>query len=203
MKYNVTMYKTNERGLHVDTIVLSGKKELDIYINPQRQNLLRCMRIAGVPMTPKQIADRIGISPSSVQHHIRKLVELGIVELSHTELIRGITAKYYHVLPKTVSIGLMVEDETREDRFVLMQNALSTVFSSFAEYCRKAPANITDEGEQHGDMLSGIINLEREEAKELYGVIRSFLAAHEHKGKAGTAWEYALIAYPVAEAEDA
>lgn len=186
----------------MDTIVLSGKKELDIYINPQRQNLLRCMRIAGVPMTPKQIANRIGISPSSVQHHIKKLVELGIVELSHTELIRGITASYYHVLPKTVSIGLMVEDGNNTDRFVLMQNALSTVFSGFSEYCRKGPTNVK-QGEQHGDMLLGIINLEREEAKELYGIIRSFLDAHEHKRNGGTAWEYALIAYPVAEAEDA
>ena len=186
----------------MDTIVLSGKKELDIYVNPQRQNLLRCMRIVGIPMTPKQIADRIGISPSSVQHHIRKLVELGIVELSHTELIRGITANYYRVLPKTVSIGLMVEDQNSADRFVLMQNALSTVFSGFSEYCRKGPANVK-EGEQHGDMLSGVIHLEREEAKELYGIIRGFLDAHEHKEKDGTAWEYALIAYPIREVEDA
>ena len=89
----------------MEPIVLSGKRELDIYVNPQRQNLLRCMKIAGVPMTPKQIADRMGISPSSVQHHIRKLAELGIVELSHTERIHGITASYYRALPRTVSIG--------------------------------------------------------------------------------------------------
>lgn len=187
----------------MEPIVLSGKKELDIYINPQRQNLLRCMRIAGVPMTPKQIADRIGISPSSVQHHIRKLVELGIVELSHTQLIRGITASYYRVLPKTVSIGLMLQDENSADRFVLMQNELSTVFSGFSEYYRKGQAKGKAEGGQHGDILSGIIHLEPEEAKELYGIIRGFLDAHEQKGKGCAAWEYALIAYPVAEAEDA
>ena len=73
----------------METIELSGKKELDIYINPQRQNLLRCMQIAGVPMTAKQIADKIGISASSVQHHIRLLAELGIVEQSHIDRFTG------------------------------------------------------------------------------------------------------------------
>ena len=61
----------------MEKIILSGKRELDIYVNPQRQNLLRCMRIASIPLTPKGIADRIGVSASSVQHHIRKLLEIG------------------------------------------------------------------------------------------------------------------------------
>ena len=69
----------------METIVLTGKKELDIYMNPQRQNILRCMQIHGAPMTAKQIADQIGISASSVQHHIRLLKELGLIEQSHTE----------------------------------------------------------------------------------------------------------------------
>lgn len=35
------------------------------------------------------------ISPSSVQHHIKKLISLDLLELDHTELIQGITARYY------------------------------------------------------------------------------------------------------------
>ena len=58
----------------MEPIILSGKKELDIYVNPQRQNILRCMQIKGEPMTAKQIADQVGISASSVQHHIRLLL---------------------------------------------------------------------------------------------------------------------------------
>jgi len=185
----------------MDTLLLTGKKELDIYVNPQRQNLLRCMQIAGVPMTPKQISDKLGISPSAVQHHIKKLTELGIVELSHTERIRGITASYYRVLPKTVSIGLMNRDETAGDRFALMQNSLSSVFSGFSDYCQKSPDD-SDSGAQHGDMLSGIIHLKREEAKELYGIIRGFLDAHDQKEAGAEAWEYALIAYPVPDGKN-
>ena len=187
----------------MDTIVLAGKKELDIYINPQRQKLLRCMKIAGVPMTPKQLADQIGISASAVQHHIKKLVDLGIVELSHTERIRGITASYYRVLPKTISIGGQIADENDEQRMAIMQNSINTVFSGFSEYCRSSRAR-DEQDAQHGDMLSGVIRLGREEAKELYALIREFLDSHEQtERKDATPWEYALVAYPVAEERDA
>ncbi|HWR23438.1 MAG TPA: winged helix-turn-helix domain-containing protein [Feifaniaceae bacterium] len=186
----------------MDTIVLSGKKELDIYINPQRQKLLRCMKIAGVPMNPKQLSDQIGISASAVQHHIKKLVELGIVELDHTARIRGITASYYKVLPRTVSIGGMLEDGNTEQRFALMQNSINAIFSGFSEYC-KSNRPKTGQDVQHGEMLSGVIHLTREEAKELYGVIRAFLDSREEKKEETIPWEFALIAYPAAEAKDA
>lgn len=187
----------------MDTIVLSGKKELDIYINPQRQKLLRCMKIAGVPMTPKQLSDQLGISASAVQHHIKKLVELGIVALDHTEVIRGITASYYQVLPKTISIGGKVADENDEQRIAIMQNSMNTIFSGFSEYCKSNRAR-AEQDVQHGDMLSGILRLGREEAKELYQMIRDFLDSHEQtESKDATPWEYALIAYPVLEERDA
>ena len=180
----------------MESIFLSGKRELDIYLNPQRQNLLRCIRIAGVPLTPKGIADRIGISASSAQHHIGKLAEIGLVELSHTQRIHGITAKYYRVSPKTVQIGGFDKDGLREERFCLMQSLLSQVFLGFTDYCEKQPKNETGGG-QFGDMLSGVIRLSDGEARELYAMVRDFLREHEREGKEGKAWEYALIAYPV------
>lgn len=189
----------------MDKIVLSGKEELDIYINPQRQKLLRCMKMNGAPMTPKQISDQIGISPSAVQHHIKKLVKLGVVELSHTKMIRGITARFYYVPPKTITIGGMIEDENTEQRLAIMQNSITDVFTSYSEYCKKGVSNISKD-EQYGDMLSGLIHLKPEEAKELYGLIRKFLDEHEQKGKTDQSekpWEYALVFYPAAEEENA
>lgn len=186
----------------MDTIVLSGKKELDIYVNPQRQNLLRHMRIAGVPVTPKQLADRMGISASAVQHHIRQLAELGVVELHHTERIHGITASFYHVPSKTVCIGSLLNDELKDQRLALMQADLSRTFSGFTAYCSQNTAD-SIQNRQFGDMLSGVVHLEEAEAKELYDMIRAFLAKHAQTGKSGAAWEYALIAYPVTGADHA
>lgn len=192
---NVIILKT-DGGVKMESIFLSGKKELDIYVNPQRQNLLRCMRIAGIPLTPKQLADRIGVSASSVQHHIGKLMEIGVVALSHTEKIHGITAKYYRVLPKEVRIGGFNRDGHREERFALLQSIVSQVFSGFSDYCEKRAAGEAEAG-QFGDMLSGVIRLNNEEAGALYTMIRGFLNEHEGGGSQGEAWEYALIAYPV------
>lgn len=182
----------------MDTIVLSGKRELDIYMNPQRQNLIRRMQISGVPMTPKQLSDQIGISASSVQHHIRQLVELGLVELDHTELIHGITASYYRILPKSIQIGSLMDDENRNQRFALMQTEISRVFAGFSAYCHANPDAISGT-RQFGDMLSGITHLAPDEAKELYAMIRDFLDRHEERDNSTAAWEYALIAYPVSE----
>lgn len=182
----------------MDTIILTGKKELDIYMNPQRQNILRQMQIHGAPMTAKQISVQIGISASSVQHHIRLLIELGIVELSHTERIHGITASYYRVLPKTVRIGSLTADEYSNQRIALVQANLTRTFSGFLEYCSGTEEGMVGE-KQFGDMLSGIIHLRADEAKELYALIAGFLCAHETPHEHTSAWEYALIAYPVSE----
>jgi DNA-binding transcriptional ArsR family regulator len=189
----------------MDTIVLTGKKELDIYINPQRQRLLRCMRLAQAPQTPKQLADQMGISASAVQHHLKKLGELGLVEVSHTERIHGITASYYKVLPKTVSIGGpmggLIQDEHAEQRLALLQSLVSDVFEGFAQYCKNADAS--DCRAEHGDILSGILYLTPQEAKELNGIIRAYLDAHETEDGGSEPWEYALIAYPVQVKKDA
>ena len=187
----------------MDTIYLSGKKELDIYINPQRQELLRRMEISGVPITPKQLADQMGISASSVQYHIKKLVELGIVALHHTEHIHGILASYYEVLPKTVSIGCQLDDGYDVQRIAYMQNALNSVFSGMTDYYKTDCKNPESE-EQHGDFLSGIVYLENEEAKQLYDMIKIFLNEHQKKKQENTVpWEYALIAYPISGKKDA
>lgn len=179
----------------METIVLTGKKELDIYMNPQRQNILRLMQIHGEPMTAKQIADRVGISASSVQHHIRLLRELGIVEQSHTEQIHGITATYFRVLPVNVRIGSFIADEHSNQRIALLQTSLNSVFNGFVEYCGKT-CDPTGCDHPLGDMLFGIQHLREDEAKQLYALIGAFLEAHETPAENTSAWEYALIAYP-------
>ena len=147
-------------------------------------------------MTPKQLSDQIGISASSVQHHMRQLMELGLVELDHTQQIHGITASYYRVLPKTIQIGSLVDDENRNLRLALMQAEISRVFSGFVSYCEEVSER-TIGSEQFGDILTGIMHLEPEKAKELYAMIRAFLDAHEEHSAGTSAWEFALIAYPV------
>ena len=60
-------------------IRLETRQQLNIYMSPVRQELMRLLRLAEEPMTPKALADRLGVSPSSVQHHLKKLLELGVI----------------------------------------------------------------------------------------------------------------------------
>ncbi len=185
----------------MEPIILRTKQDLDVYINPRRQSILRCMRIAGGPMTPKQISDLIDVSPSSVQHHIAKLASIGVVELDHTESIHGITARYYRVTPATVSVGLLPGDDLQDQRLAALQNEILQTASGYVNYCRHDLPGIKP-GEQFGDMLNGILHLEPRHARELYAQITDFIQRHEQKTERSAAWEYALIAYPVRE-EDA
>ncbi len=182
----------------METITLHTKQDLDIYVNPQRQNILRRMRIAGEPMTPKQLSDQIGISPSSIQHHIKKLLSIGVVELDRSELIHGIVARYYRLSPKTISIGLGLEADHQEQRMAVLQNDMAQLFSGFVHYCEHGYPTVKP-GEPFGDMSYGILHLEPEQVKELYAIIHDFIQTHETKTPSSQAWEYALIAYPIDE----
>ena len=182
----------------MNTVVLNGKKELDIYINPQRQRLLRLLTLHGAPMTPKQLSDEMGISPSSVQYHIKKLVALGVVGLSHTHRINGITAHYYRALPVTVSIGLALNDENDTQRFTMMQNGVTEVFNGFAAYLKQI-RGAAPPPDPAGDLLCGVARLETEEARELMKLIHTFLEEHNQPDRPGDPWEYTLIAYPAQE----
>jgi len=66
-------------------VILTSQSDLDIYMSPMRQRLIRELSIAKVPMTAKMLADKLQISASGVQHHIKKLMSLGLVELDRTE----------------------------------------------------------------------------------------------------------------------
>ena len=197
----------------METVVLSGKRELDIYINPQRQRLLRELALAGEPMTPKQLSGVLGISASAVQHHIQKLKSLGVVGESHTERIRGITAHYYQALPVTVRVGYGVEEGYDTQRLALLQNGVNGVLQGFDRYLRKEaktraadgtgrqPRPEEPESEPYaiptGDVLWGISRLTQEEASAVMTLIRDFLRVHETPAPDRVTWEYALIAYPV------
>jgi DNA-binding transcriptional ArsR family regulator len=180
----------------METITLNGKKELDIYMNPQRQRLLRILTLSDEPLNPKQLSDRLGISPSSVQHHIKLLVELGVAKESHTRQIRGITAHYYRAVPVTVRIGCLVGDDNAAQRLAIIQNGVSGVFNGLSEYLNRN-AGAQTAAEPMGDVLWGVARLQPEEALELFDLIHAYLNAHEPAVACGDPWEYALMAYPV------
>lgn len=187
-------------------IALTTKEELNIYMSPTRQELLRQLHISKGPMTPKMLADKLQISASGVQHHIKKLMSLGLIELDHIELINGITASFYRPAKVTVQIGLGKSDDLESQRNVLVQESISKVYEGFQKQMKKRMVLDEDEKPENlqkwGDILSGVIHLNEEESNKLMKMILSFLEAHSSPSDAKSPWEYALIAYNAEEIEN-
>lgn len=176
------------------TITLATRRQLDIYMNPQRQRLLKAMEINGRPMTPKQLSDVLNISASSVSLHIKKLAELGLIELDHTESIHGIQAKFYRKATVSISLGGNLDDDLKEERRFLSDYIMSELWNGFKKGLKHAedPSDIM----ATGDFTSGIIHLSRKDAMELYRLILDFAEAHAKPGEDTIPWEYGLVAYP-------
>lgn len=180
-------------------IELTTKKELDIYMSPMRQQLLRQLSISNTPMTPKMLADRLQISASGVQHHIKKLMSLGLIEMDHTEVINGITASFYKPAEVMVQVGLSRDDELARQREALIQESIAQVYDGFRTQMKKRIELKGDRDPDRlakwGDILSGVIHLNEQESEELLKLVKKFMEQHSVPKADSSPWEYAIIAY--------
>lgn len=176
------------------SITLTTQKQLDIFMNPQRQRLLKALNITGRPMTSKELSDILGISSSSVSHHIKKLEQLGVVELDHTESIHGIQAKYYRKVPVSVSMGGNRDDDLKAEREVLADYIMTDIWNGLKKSLEEAEDKTSVMNT--GDFLSGIVHLRKEEAQELYQLVLNYTQAHSSPGEDTVPWEYGLTVFP-------
>lgn len=178
-------------------IRLESERQLRIYSLPLRQKILRTMRIFGKPVTAKQVADRLGISPSSARHHLLKLEEIGLVEHDRYELINGIKANFLRVADVNISIGTNMDDHLAHEREATTRMMFAETGERFMSSLAEMRARTVAEPEHFsGDLLGGIVHLDQKEAKELYTLIQDFLDTHgqsQHDQK--TPWEYAFLLY--------
>lgn len=182
-------------------IRLTTREELNIYMSPVRQELLRLLRLADGPMTPKALADKLGISPSSVQHHLKRLLSLGVVEVERQEKINGITATYYREVLATVRVGLERGDDLREEREAMMTAVVNRTLRGFLELIRSAPKNLPpDELMKHATLMNGVMRLGPHEREKLMALVNQFLLEHDAPAPERTErWEYVVLAYQAEE----
>ena len=177
-------------------IRLTTREDLNVYMSPARQALLRALSLAGGPLTPKALSDRLGVSPSSVQHHLKKLLALGVVEIDHQAVVNGITATYYKPADAEIRVGLEQEDGLRGEREALSTAIANDVLQGFYRTARSAPDLPPEELTAYGEFLSGALHLAPEERRELLEQVRAFLDAHSapEEGRAEH-WSFVLVAY--------
>ena len=75
------------------TFTVTTSEQLKAFAEPVRTRILGI--IQNQPATAKQIADRLGIAPGTVGHHLQVLEAAGLAKIVARRLVRGIVAKYY------------------------------------------------------------------------------------------------------------
>jgi DNA-binding transcriptional ArsR family regulator len=179
------------------TITLTTREDLKVFMSPLRQELLRILEINGRPMTAKALADKLNISASSVQHHIKKLAGLGLVAPDHTEMINGITASFFRLEDVTVSIGGQITDDLTNERSAVIKNVVGRKLEAYLKgfEAAKAKGISMDNLSRYGDVRTGVLHLSPSDAKELFGIISDYIAGHAKAGEGKAAYEFALVLY--------
>ena len=177
-------------------IMLKSEKELRIYSLPLRQKILREMQELGRPVTAKEVAGRLSITPSAAQHHLKRLMSIGLVEPDHMEVIRGFQAHYLRLADVTVSIGQQYKDTLAPMRDEMAKSGLMTALNGFMRTVERnremsEPENI----HRLNDILTGIVHLTPKEADDFYQLVIGFLDSHTAAGPDTKPWEVALLAY--------
>jgi len=184
-------------------IALTTKEELNIYMSPVRQQLLRQLSISNNPMTSKMLADKLQISASGIQHHIKKLMSLGLIELDHTKVINGIIASFYKPAQVMVQIGLGRDDDLARQREALVQDSIAQVYDGFRTQMMKRIGSQEDKDPDSlgkwGDILSGVVHLNEHESEELMKLVNAFIEQHDTPKADCSPWEYAVIMYNAEE----
>ena len=73
--------------------ILNTLEEINIVSDPIRLKII--MTIGATPKTAQDLSDALGVSRSKIHYHLKILEQNGIIEVVDTELINGITQKYF------------------------------------------------------------------------------------------------------------
>ena len=113
--------------------MLEERKQIKIFTNPVRQEMIRLLRLSEVPLTAKDLADRLYLSPAAVQHHLKKLEEIGVVEVDHHARAGDMEVTYYRDADVEVQLQMGRNDGFQGEREALAANLVDGAFRRFPQ----------------------------------------------------------------------
>lgn len=149
---------------------LTTERQLKAFAEPVRTRILRI--IQNQPATAKQIADRLGMSPGTIGHHLQVLEETGLARLVARRLVRGIVAKYYTRSARVFNFNFP-QDVVGE----AAETALDSLRSAHEEW-REARASYGDDADLECGLPHARISPERAQdyARRLNALVEEFIA---------------------------
>lgn len=74
--------------------IVTSPEKAKVLVDPMRREILRLL--SGQPMTQNELAETLGLSNTSVAHHVRLLLNIGLVTVQREEKeLHGILQKFY------------------------------------------------------------------------------------------------------------
>lgn len=151
--------------------------------HPLRLRLIELF--AAGPLTAKQAAEKLGLPPTRLYHHVATLERAGLLKLGRTRAVRGATEKYYEVSRESLrSVGrsgpAAMRRATPEDRaaisFTLFDRARGELMRALAAgaldrkrqlMAVRALVRLTPEDARrlHRDLVALVQGLRRKKAK--------------------------------------
>jgi DNA-binding transcriptional ArsR family regulator len=135
----------------LESYKINDLEQIKALSHPLRMRIIETLA-ASEPMTTKQVADALGEKPTRLYHHVDKLLQAGLIRLTHTQQNRGTTEKYYEAIAKQFRAGpeLFADDNPAAQKHAI-QPMIHTMFdNTTAELLR-----LVDEADP-GDKLDDI-----------------------------------------------
>lgn len=172
---------------------ITTEKQLRTYMHPLRQKILFELSLHPEGRTAKQLADALGVAPSSAGHHLGALEQLGVVELDHTELIHGFTAKFYRTAD--VDVNIHPSASGRQIRRAMLENDMGQRIAHLDQLAGWSKAQGLDIGQAvlRHSLRSGTLYLTEQEARQLNQWLIEKLAAYERPHEDAHLYEYAFL----------
>ncbi len=117
---------------------ISRRDQITAIADDQRLALLRLMM--DEPKTLTQLAEVMGTYPAQVRHHVKRLEQVGLIQLVRSVKTGGYTEKYYQATAAAYSVHLMVVPE---------RGASESVIIPHCDAALEALTRLVDRDERH------------------------------------------------------
>lgn len=174
-------------------IELVEKRQFRVMLNPVRQEMVHLLRLVARPLSANQVAERMQLSPSAAQAHLKKLCDMGLVSAQEGTRRDGGKTVRYALRHVELRLCLGRKDPFQGDREALAANLMD---STYRRLLINAYRYDEQELREHGVLRFGALHLDSDQRRELMELVERFL---EEKGaprpEAEEHWEYVVLAY--------
>lgn len=180
-----------------DMRIISTTKELKVFSDPFRLNIINVFRENHEPLTVKGCADILNEFPSKVSYHVKKLIDIDVLELDHVEVINGINAKYYKLSHEKFKIQIKedTEDVVRKNVDYVNSIVISQIEQFKVDFLNMSQRAINDnvkESHEVGLFSNNKIYLSKEEYHELEAYMMKFIQSHNEKDESKNKYSFAF-----------